>query len=310
MAQLMTIGEILVEIMAERVGQTFLAAGKFEGPFASGAPAISIDQAARLGADCAIISCVGDDDFGRLNIDRLKADGVDTSGIVVRGDKTTGVAFVTYREDGSRQFIYHFTDAAAGALTPEDVREEMFEGVRVLHLMGCSLSTSASMREAIMKGARIAKAGGARISFDPNLRTELLGIREIRQAFAWIMDHCDILLTGREEIELLTGLPVDEAIRQQREVGTAIVVVKSGSRGARIVSDAADQQIPSFKVEEVDPTGAGDCFDGAFLAMLLAGKSPAEAARVANAAGAFSVTRKGPMEGAATREEIEAMLRT
>lgn len=308
MAGLMTIGEILVEIMAERAGQTFLSAGRFEGPFASGAPAIMIDQAARLGADCAIISCVGDDDFGRLNINRLKADGVDTSGIVVRRDKTTGVAFVTYRMDGSRRFIFHFTDAAAGALTPEDVREEMMRDVRILHIMGCSLSASPSMREAVMKGARMVKAGGARISFDPNLRTELLGIREIRQAFTWIMDNCDILLTGQEEMELLTGLPMDEAIRGQREKGTAIVVVKRGARGARIVSDDGDETIPSFKVEEVDPTGAGDCFDGAFLAMLLSGKTPAEAARVANAAGAFSVTRKGPMEGAATLDEIQVIL--
>ena len=116
MAQLITIGEILVEIMATRIGQTFLEPGTLVGPYPSGAPAIMIDQAARLGADCAIVACVGRDDFGTLNSERLKKDGVNTSGIAVRADQTTGCAFVGYAADGSRKFIFHFTHAAAGPL--------------------------------------------------------------------------------------------------------------------------------------------------------------------------------------------------
>ena len=309
MPALVVIGEILVEMMAARVGQTFLEAGTFKGPFASGAPAICIDQAARLGADCGILSCVGDDDFGRLNIERLQRDGVDVSGIVIRKDKTTGAAFVCYREDGSRQFIFHFADSAAGALGPDDVREQLLQGVQVLHVMGCSLAASPTLREAVLKGARIAKRNGARLSFDPNLRPELLGIEEVKRAFAWIMDNCDILLTGCGELESLSGLPVEDALRRQRERGTGVVVIKRGSMGARIVADCLDELIPSFVVPEVDPTGAGDCFDGAFLAELLSGSSLSQAARVANAAGAFSVTRKGPMEGAATRKDIERFVR-
>ena len=68
MPQLMTVGEILVEMMADQVGQTFLSPGCIHGPYPSGAPAIMIDQAARMGADCGIVACVGADDFGRMNI--------------------------------------------------------------------------------------------------------------------------------------------------------------------------------------------------------------------------------------------------
>ncbi|MFM0327130.1 PfkB family carbohydrate kinase [Caballeronia glebae] len=53
------------------------------GPYASAAPAIFIDQVAKVGSPCAMIGCVGDDDFGALNVERLRADGVDVTGIAV-----------------------------------------------------------------------------------------------------------------------------------------------------------------------------------------------------------------------------------
>lgn len=308
MAKLIGIGEILVEIMAEEVGQTFLKPGKFLGPYPSGAPAICMDQAARLGADCAMIACVGDDDFGKLNVERLRGDGVDVSGIVCRRDKVTGVAFVTYQQDGDRKFIFHFTDAAPGALSPADIRRDQLKDAEILHVMGCSLSASDTLREAVLEAAHTVKEAGGKISFDPNFRPELLGIAEIQAAFRWILENCDMLLTGRSELEMLTGEEGVAAAKRLLAGGVEIVVLKSGSRGARILTPDSDEVIPSYSVTEVDPTGAGDCFDGAILAMLLNGKTPAEAARIANAAGAFSVTRRGPMEGAATPADIRKVM--
>ena len=84
-----TIGEILVEIMATTVGNGFREAQPLIGPFPSGAPAIFIDQVAKLGGACGIVSAVGDDDFGHLNIDRLARDGVDVSAIAVLPDLPT-----------------------------------------------------------------------------------------------------------------------------------------------------------------------------------------------------------------------------
>ncbi len=71
MADVVAIGEILVEIMATRTGQTFREPGLLTGPYPSGAPAIFADQAARVGASTAMVGCVGEDDFGTLNIERL-----------------------------------------------------------------------------------------------------------------------------------------------------------------------------------------------------------------------------------------------
>jgi tagatose kinase len=81
MKSILTIGEILVEIMATDTGDGFLEPVKLVGPFPSGAPAIFIDQAAKFGQPAAIIGCVGNDDFGRVNLDRLRRDGVNVEGI-------------------------------------------------------------------------------------------------------------------------------------------------------------------------------------------------------------------------------------
>jgi hypothetical protein len=115
-------GEILVEIMADTTGDGFRAPIALTGPYPSGAPAIFIDQVARLGQPCGIISMVGDDDFGRLNTDRLAADGVDVSAIGIDPDRPTGSAFVRYRADGSRDFVFNIRHSACGTLPKGQAR--------------------------------------------------------------------------------------------------------------------------------------------------------------------------------------------
>ena len=136
---ILTMGEILVEIMATERGQSFRKPGTLIGPYASGAPAIFIDQVAKAGSRCAMIGCIGDDDFGALNVERLRADGVDVSGISVIKTATTGSAFVTYREDGDRDFIYNISNSASGHLSVGNIRDDLLKECRHFHVMGSSL---------------------------------------------------------------------------------------------------------------------------------------------------------------------------
>ena len=106
MLDIITIGEILAEVLTEKVDQAFTSPGTLLGPFPSGAPAICIDQAARMGAKAAIIAKVGQDDFGKLNLTRLAGDGVDVSHVIQTPDNTTGTAFVTYFSDGERKSMW------------------------------------------------------------------------------------------------------------------------------------------------------------------------------------------------------------
>src|SRR3712207_9044600 len=113
MAQIVTIGEILVEIMATRVSQTFLEPGLFVGPYPSGAPAIFADQAARAGASVAMLGCVGPDDFGTLNLERLGPSGVAVRAVRRVPGATPGSPFVTYRPDRRRGLGLHIRRPAA-----------------------------------------------------------------------------------------------------------------------------------------------------------------------------------------------------
>jgi tagatose kinase len=102
---LATISEFLVKIMAATIGIGFQEPPPLFGPLASGAPAIFIDQVAEPGVPDGIISAVGDDNFGRLDIERLAADGVDVSANSIQPDIATGSAFVRRGQVGSRDFV-------------------------------------------------------------------------------------------------------------------------------------------------------------------------------------------------------------
>ncbi len=312
MPNIITIGEILVEVMARDVGQTFLVPGLWDAPYPSGAPAIFISQAARFGVSAGIIGCVGNDDFGRLNLERLAGDGVDTSAIATSPDRATGCAFVTYREDGGRSFIYHIPHSAAGQVDIGRVDGGWFDDCRYLHVMGSSFSIP-GVYEAVAACAGIVKRNGGKISFDPNVRPELIERdKDMRGRLLNIYNQTDLLLPGVDELPLLTGL---DAMEQSLDsifarTGIAEVVVKRAAKGCRYASRGERFDVPPFRVREVDPTGAGDCFGGALVACLVLGMPVREAVETAAAAGALAVTRKGPMEGASFLADVREFMRT
>lgn len=307
MPRIITIGEILVEVMAKEVGQTFLEPGLWMAPYPSGAPAIFISQAARFGASTGMVGCVGDDDFGRLNLNRLQADGVDTKAVAVSQKLPTGCAFVTYRHDGGRSFIYHIPNSAAGLISPDQIEESWLDDCEYLHVMGSSFSIP-GVYESVEKCARIIKKRGGKISFDPNIRKELI-TRDgaMRQRIESVYGMTDLLLPGLDELPLLTGKDgLEESLEAIfKETSIERVVVKMASKGCMYVDRNERFMVEPFAVEEVDPTGAGDCFGGALVAGLAMGYPVREAVTLAAAAGALAVTKKGPMEGAMFLPELK-----
>jgi len=106
-------GETLVEIMRTKEDQPLNETAEFSGPYPSGSSAIMIDTVARLGHSDGIISGLGKDAFGECIINRLKADGVDTSKLLVDPDGSTACAFVSYKSNGDRNFIFHWDETPA-----------------------------------------------------------------------------------------------------------------------------------------------------------------------------------------------------
>ena len=142
-----SIGELLVEFVSHDKGCGLRRIAEYSGPYPSGAPAIFADQVARCGVRSSLFGAVGRDGFGASLMQRLTEDGVDTAGVRERGDLTTGVAFVSYSGDGTRQFIFHLTDTAADSV--EFTAGDLPEGDLILHVSGASLGDP-RLRAAIM----------------------------------------------------------------------------------------------------------------------------------------------------------------
>ncbi len=307
---ILTIGEALVEVMRTDIDQPLNQPGPFSGPYPSGAPFIFAVQAARLGMKTGAIGSVGEDAFGDCLLNQLKVDGVVTSGVRRLPNQTTGVAFVSYLGDGSRSFV--FSLGAGGQLTFDMLLPELFDGLRCFHVMGSTLSMSDEALSVCREALRMAVAAGALISFDPNLRPELLPPEEAQQSFAEFMKFAAILLpTAAELLQLTAAESVDQAVAMLlEERPERIIVVTRGADGCTVFSADEQADVPGYAVDEVDPTGAGDCFDAGFLSELLSGKSAVEAAQLANACGALAVTAKGPMAGARSRAEVERFMQS
>lgn len=310
MPEIIVAGEILAEIMRKRVGARLDAPDDFAGPYASGAPAIFADQVARLGHGVALHGSVGADAFGRFILGRLASDGVDVSAVRCDSELATGVAFITYREDGSREFIFHLGNAAAGVL--DDIPARVLVGASWLHICGSSLAGSRPMREAIYRAVELAPET-CRIAYDPNLRPELLrgGVEEFRGLSEPVVARAWLVLPGCEELTALTGREgVEDGARTLLDRGVRLVAVKLGAKGATFISGEGTYRCPPYEVRAIDPTGAGDCFDAGVVVGLAEGLPLEEVAALANACGALGATALGPMEGAAWRRDVETFVRS
>ncbi len=301
-----TAGEILVEFISHQKNCGLRKVAPYSGPYPSGAPAIFLDQAARMGVPTRLFGGIGDDGFGTSVLTRLQSDGVDTSGVAISSTLATGVAFVSYYDDGRRDFIFHLTGTAADHVQVPDVLPDADR--TWLHVSAASLG-NAALRAAITALVGQVDAAGGRITCDPNARPELMRDPAASEALRDVMARSHVLLPSTSDLEFLfPGLPEAEAVDQMLATKAEIVVLKRGAQGATVIHRGQRLDLTGHNVTEVDPTGAGDCFCGTFVALLAQGVPLAEASHRANAAGAIAVTRRGPMEGNSSPAEIDAFL--
>lgn len=302
-------GELIVDVIRKEKDISLDRPGLFEGPFPSGAPANFINACARIGGDAGFIGIVGDDDFGKMDLERLRESGVDISQVKVRKGYTTGTAFISYKSDGTRDFVFHLTYSAAGTLYEDDVDEDYLKEAKLIHINGSALALSESSKLACFKAVEIVYRNGGLVSFDPNIRKEILMERRMEDICGPILEKTKMIFPSGEEASMLTEIDnEDEACRELLKYAD-IIGLKSGEAGSKIFAKDEEIIVPSIKVKEIDPTGAGDGFDAGFVVAYLEGKPLKECARSANIVGALSVTKMGPMEGNPLRQEVEKILK-
>ena len=265
--------------------------------------------AARLGARSGYVTRVGNDAFGRRLLGLWREEGVSTSGVSVDDDAATGVYFVSHGAHG-HEFSYLRSGSAASRMTAASLPHAVLNATRVLHLSAISQAISNSACDACFAAIDIARAAGARICYDTNLRLKLWPLARAKAIVHETLRISDWALPGHDDAKLLfDDADPDRIADACHAFGCAIVVVKLGREGCLVSDGDRRQRVAAVCVDAIDATGAGDCFDGAFAARMVAGDDPFTAVRYANAAAALATTGYGAVAPLPRALDVERVLR-
>ena len=244
------------------------------------------------------VSGFGDDPFSAEQQAFFAAHGIGTASSPVIPGARPGLYAITLT-GAERSFTYWRADAAARRLADDPGRlAKSLENRALVYFSGITLAIlEPPARQALLAALAQARANGARIAFDPNYRPRLWASPDAaRAAIAGALAVTDIALPTFPDEQALFGDPHPHATAERlHAAGVGEVVVKNGEEAALISSAGALAEVPALQVEAVDTTGAGDSFNGGYLAARLAGDEPADAARRAHKVAATVVQVPGAL---------------
>lgn len=262
---------------------------------------------ARLGIAASWISVLGDDELGELVLHRLRAEGVDTSGVRRIADRATGL-YLREEVAGRLRVYYYRSGSAAATLSPNAFDPSMLQGAAFLHLTGITGALSQECAEFLPWAATTARDAGVRVSYDVNYRSRLWEPSAAQAATEALLPLIDVLFVGHDEANALWGWETDTALEQLSKIGPSEVILKLGADGCAAMINGEQLTSPGFPARQLDPIGAGDAFDAGYLAATLWGWPPEKRLRAANAMGAFCVQNLGDYEGLPNRRELDGFL--
>jgi 2-dehydro-3-deoxygluconokinase len=288
MPDIVSIGEPLVEFNQSRASDASSYLQGFGGDTSNMAIA-----AARLGARAGYVTRIGNDAFGRMFEELWSREGVDTAGVAVDPAAPTGVYFVTHGPHG-HEFSYLRAGSAACGMRPDLLPDALLRGARLVHASGISQAISSSACDAVLAAFAAANEVGAIVSYDPNVRRQLWPLARARAIVMATVGLCTWCLPSEDDAAILfPGAAPDAVVDALHRAGARGVVLKRGAHGCLVSDGSRRESLRARAVNSVDATGAGDCFDGAFAARLVAGDDAFAAARYANAAAALATTGFG-----------------
>ena len=284
-----------------------------------GAPCNVLAMLRKLGYEAAFVGKVGADGFGKQLADVLKETGIATEGLRWDEYVHTTLAVVHTLPGGDRDFSFYRNPGADMMLTEEELPLDMIANCRIFHFGTLSM-THEGVRKATLKAIEVAKANGALISFDPNLRPPLWNsLDDAAEQIHVGLGLCDILKIADNEIEFMTGetdFDKGAAILQERYPNIKILNVTAGADGSYSYSCGHRVFVPSFKLGgTIETTGAGDTFCASVLGFVLANGVEnltegqlTEMLRFANAAAYLVTTKKGAIRSMPEKADVEAIL--
>lgn len=302
----LSLGEAMVELSAQEP-VSLRAARTFDLGWGGDTSNVAV-AVRRLGRTATYVTRVGDDGFGASLLDLWDREGVDVTGVVVDPTRPTGAYFLSREAEGPHAFTYYRAGSAASALRTQDVPQELLLRSRVVHTSGITQAIGAGPCDAAFAALRRARDAEVVTSYDPNLRLALWSLDRARAVILQTLGMVDVALPSLEDARALTGLEDPAAIADEvLDRGARIVALKLGAAGALVADATTHVMLPPYTVATVDPAGAGDTFDAAFLVAWLEGNDLAECGDFANAAAALTTTGVGCVTPIPTRQMVEEL---
>ena len=312
------LGELLIDFTKN--GLSNQGNGLFEA-CPGGAPCNVLAMLRKTDKSCAFVGKVGDDMFGSLLRHTIQEAGIADTYLVADPKVPTTLAFVQTFENGDRDFSFYRKPGADMMLREDELPLDTISNARIFHFGTLSM-THDGVRAATVKAVAAAKAGGALVSFDPNLRPPLWDdLEEAKKAIAWGLSQCDILKIADNELEFMTGetdFVKGAAILHSQYPNITILNVTAGADGSySFYGDEEHVFVPACKLGGViETTGAGDTFCASVLNFVLengianlTAEQRREMLCFANTAAYIVTTRKGAIRSMPERAEVEALLR-
>ncbi len=249
--------------------------------------AIFAHNLAILGNKVGFSSCVGDDPFGEMCMQRLSASGVDVSHVRKLGGRTTGLTVILPQV--KERYIVTYPGTMY-EMTAKDLDKSYLLDAKHLHLSSYFLQKGLHphLGDIFSK----AQEAGLTTSLDTNDDPEGRWTGDIQL----LLRHLDILLLNERELRQLTRVEDADRAVETLSQQVPVVVVKRGSQGAMAWAGPTTYVVAPLLVDVVDSIGAGDSFDAGFIHQFTRGNNIQECLRFANIAGALSVTRAGGTE--------------
>ncbi len=322
MPDIITIGEALIDFLSTDKGVLLQNTTGFTvAP--GGAPANVAAAIAKLGGSAGFIGKVGDDSFGNNIKNTLRDVGVNIDLLRVDKSVNTTLAFISVKQNGEHDFMFYRNHCGADlALRQDEIDEGYLYESKILHFGSLSF-TGEPLRSATIKAIEIARGANKIISIDPNLRPSLWeNLRLAKSEISKGLEYADIVKITEDELEFITGTNnLSRGTDIILKFGPRIVVVTRGSKSCFFNNGVITFEVPAFKVEFIDTTGAGDAFVGGFLLNIFERVKEDKAVfnmekdeavdiiRFAHACGALTVTKKGVIPALPVMNEVLEFLK-
>lgn len=216
---------------------------------------------ARLGVPVSFITVTGSDETSQFVRKELQKEGVDLSSSIEIPEKRVNGVYVHLTPEYDRVFVNYQNETPDLQVTAEDLKKETFQQASILHICSGTMFHPTALHTT-KEAVRIAKASGALVSFDANIRPLRWASEDsCRKTTVSFLSEADLVKLTEEELTFMMNTKtLEEGLCKLESFSVPIVLITQGEKGTLAIIDGKSIQIPAVKATAVDTTGAGDAF--------------------------------------------------